>query len=1202
MKFHVAVLMVFLLAIQSLPLNQTSLVDDNTDYVGQKSTGVDLSVSDISFFYPNAADEQKYRMFSSNYPIQNFNRPETLFVIDAVINVDITIQVTIDNYGNTDSPQVDVNMLIKHNEYQNFELHNETNQISSIRANSNEITTFRITPTYSGNHSIVITPYTTIVDDNSGNDVMQSTFTVASHYFNCDDLSLWTVDPGWGVNSEIALSQGSACHIGNGQASTYQPNTVASLTTPVMDLSDAITSPLRSNGIAYFYTGSVAGGDSVKTYSMTPTNSWTELVSISGTVDNDFSDSADWQTWSINDGGVISPIIPSPQQNFHANSQFRFGFSSDAVNNDIGLWIDDIVIVYDQELRVSEYNISAVGIDIEGTVPDSWGKVTLGLTNTGNIAETFTPTVDNLPNEWQYYFSQTTGVSITEANGIYLEKGETKVIEFNYKPKYGENQGFFPVNFAVESKTHSAVNANIALQLEVTPDRIPEFLPLTGIVSCAPGKSCVTTTSITNAGGATDVFSLSLDYSSLPLGWSVAFSWNQAREIIVQPGFSVPIMLTYTVGSDAVPDSIGSFDIIAVSQNDSTRTDRMTIEIYASMVSNAFVYPNIVVDSNDISIAPGESQTVVFNVLNNASVQDIFETNMEFNSANNWVISEITPARLYLNAGDTGSFSVRITAPTTAQVGDDCPAYTASIISERSGQMFTTDSIDNLIISQINNIELTLIDYPASLSPGSKNVFSLMLANLGNGAVGATIDVDGIPDSWSYSNNHSVTNTVQLGEISEYRSIRYVELVIDIPSGIDFNQIFDITITALPNMYGDDIDLTDNFASVSLITEVVRDLGFSDAVSESRTQYVGNGTTNSVDFKIINRGNIDESDIRIFASVTTSDYNKPIPAYMSLGSNGLAYELFQSHPITISKNSTRMVSINIMIPEDIPLGANITVEFTITSSTNAFEPLVYQRFIEVDTLFQNVITIESNLSTDKANFANFWINTSTTNRRPFSLPINYQISFTLPHNWGILCQYVDGEGVLFDRMDVGEGYLLRPKTTFNNTPYSAATTYDTIFCEIKNSGSIATGVVEVYVNNTDNPPDDVKRHYANLTVEFPTSASKSSQAISPIGVVSISLLVGVSIILLAFRRYLTKTTATTAEQTTMSGPPISGPPISKPANLSQEQTEPSKNNEGERSARQPSGPPIPESGLPIGWSIEQWEYYGQQYLDMNNRE
>ena len=26
-------------------------------------------------------------------------------------------------------------------------------------------------------------------------------------------------------------------------------------------------------------------------------------------------------------------------------------------------------------------------------------------------------------------------------------------------------------------------------------------------------------------------------------------------------------------------------------------------------------------------------------------------------------------------------------------------------------------------------------------------------------------------------------------------------------------------------------------------------------------------------------------------------------------------------------------------------------------------------------------------------------------------------------------------------------------------------------------------------------------------------------------------------------------------------------------------------------------PPLPESGLPDGWSMEQWVHYGQQYLD-----
>ena len=30
---------------------------------------------------------------------------------------------------------------------------------------------------------------------------------------------------------------------------------------------------------------------------------------------------------------------------------------------------------------------------------------------------------------------------------------------------------------------------------------------------------------------------------------------------------------------------------------------------------------------------------------------------------------------------------------------------------------------------------------------------------------------------------------------------------------------------------------------------------------------------------------------------------------------------------------------------------------------------------------------------------------------------------------------------------------------------------------------------------------------------------------------------------------------------------------------------------------QTTGPPIPAEGIPAGWTEEQWQYYGQQYLD-----
>ena len=248
--------------------------ESNISYTSAKATGVDLTVTDISYSYPDAVDRSKYQMFSSNTPPINFNRPDSLFVTDAVIDTQIEIQIEISNIGDINSPNLDLNVLIIHNEYQDFEIFNATNQVNSIRGQSNAISSFKLIPTYSGNHSIIITPSMSVVDDNPSNDIMTSTFTVASHYFNCDDLSLWTVGQGWGMNSDSSLSQGSACHIGNGQSSTYSANLATNLITPVFDMSDAISNPTRTNGISFYYTGSLASGDFVRLYSMNPSNSW----------------------------------------------------------------------------------------------------------------------------------------------------------------------------------------------------------------------------------------------------------------------------------------------------------------------------------------------------------------------------------------------------------------------------------------------------------------------------------------------------------------------------------------------------------------------------------------------------------------------------------------------------------------------------------------------------------------------------------------------------------------------------------------------------------------------------------------------------------------------------------------------------------------------------------------------------------------
>jgi hypothetical protein len=63
-------------------------------------------------------------------------------------------------------------------------------------------------------------------------------------------------------------------------------------------------------------------------------------------------------------------------------------------------------------------------------------------------------------------------------------------------------------------------------------------------------------------------------------------------------------------------------------------------------------------------------------------------------------------------------------------------------------------------------------------------------------------------------------------------------------------------------------------------------------------------------------------------------------------------------------------------------------------------------------------------------------------------------------------------------------------------------------------------------------------------------------------------------------------------------PTSEGPPVQR-----QSFTEPSTpttstiNAQAVASETTLQGPPLPETGLPAGWTEEQWVYYGQQYLD-----
>ena len=195
------------------------------------------------------------------------------------------IEVTIRNDGNIASGIITVNLLILHNEYERFELANRTVTMNSLASNGQGTATFyNVFVNYSGNHSLVITPSFQGVDDNPSNDVFNRHYTVATMYFTCTSLVGWNAGSYWGTNTDTALSMGQACHVGQGQTGNYANNLQTNLMTPIMDMSDIVTNPTRTNGLTFFYTGSAQVNDNMKVYALDNTGTWDELANIAGTV------------------------------------------------------------------------------------------------------------------------------------------------------------------------------------------------------------------------------------------------------------------------------------------------------------------------------------------------------------------------------------------------------------------------------------------------------------------------------------------------------------------------------------------------------------------------------------------------------------------------------------------------------------------------------------------------------------------------------------------------------------------------------------------------------------------------------------------------------------------------------------------------------------------------------------------------------
>ena len=1163
----VAGILVLLLLLQLTPFEELQPVPQVEQT--SKNSGVDLSATEVSISYSNPSDESQYKMFSSNHPIVGFDRPKDLYVVDTVNATPMDIEVTIRNDGSTASGIITVQLLILHNEYERFELANRTVTMNSLASSGQGTATFyNVYVNYSGNHSMVVTPTFQGIDDNPSNDDLNRHYTVAHLYFTCTSLVGWNAGPYWGTSTDTSLSMGQSCHIGQGQFSSYGNNLQTDLMTPIWDMSDIVANPTRTNGLTFFYAGSAQPNDGMKVYAFDRQGNWDELANIAGTVGATLSN---WQTISNNHMGHTTPLIPADMaSHFHSNSRFKFTFTSDSAGTDVGYYFDDFVIVYDQSARIEEYNLDVSGVFTEGAIPGAWGKIRMQLTNTGNISDSLLPSVTNLPSDWNVAFSFPTGAGINPSTGVRLLPGESREIDVKLQPGPNESVGFVPLTFMAASLQNPGFSVQEGMQFQVAADRIPHIHVPEVKPRCAPGSSCAFYVEVENIGQATDVFDLQVAPKSLDAGWNVNLAFDQTPSVRLIPNQLQSVKFVMTVPAGETPDKTGDFWLTMLAQNDTSRTTTEAISIQASMISNALIeFDN---PSNDPTmLEAGERVEISYTITNQASRQDSFDLSVDYIPSIGWTIEEEQRPSIVINPGASTTFYVAVTAPSNAQANDMAPEFKPILTSTRSGMQYEGPSYSNILIETLYDSSITILSPPDVLAPGGMTVIQAELQNNGNGPTSVHVDLIDTPSTWTYDVRLDGVildePSIDLGVSYMGTNIETIEILLYVPMTEAAREIHTVTIGITPD--GEDIHPEDNQDSVDMITGSIHFPELNGSIMDIHALV---GSTQQINASVMNIGNALESSMDVGFTLSTSPPTSDIVAFLTAGIGGPTSSTGETLTFPMNAGTTTLLFIDVVIGENVPLNTRIVVTLFVEGGQDEEGNLIrieHQNLIMVDQQrkINMAMSPVGNATIEDSTIT--WLNMTSLSTQTE----NIQYSFAYPDQWQVRCD---------------ETLITNDQTINASLPYIRNTeSVKDIRCEIQRLGGPYTGDVTVSATNADSTiqfTDTQTYEFAKPAAEESFFAKNLNGPTMIAGAIGIIILAAIILILRKQREEFVE------EEEIIAGPPISQPVVVDASTM--QPTQPSPEPEVQH-----AGPPLPEGGLPDGWSMEQWVHYGQQYLD-----
>ncbi|MEE2748292.1 MAG: CARDB domain-containing protein [Candidatus Thermoplasmatota archaeon] len=875
---RLALWLVCILVVSTMPLSQAT----------QGRAGPDIVPTGAAVTYVSSTDHSNHAALSSQDPSTiGMNRPTDLWIIDGMLGLPQQIEITVENQGDSAAGSFNVDVEIIHDEYSDFILHSHRGTVNSLSAGASSSFTTSWTPDYSGNHTIRVTTLLSN-DANSNNDVGTRSLTIGNVYDRAEASGTWSLGTNWYVSNEASLSGSNSFHVGGSTSSSnYGNNWDTSLTSSIIDTSDAHPSPTRGYGVGFFYTGEAVDSDGYD-IDVWDGNSWQRITTtVTSSVDTDFSTTSG-SSWLINLNTVNGNGVPwwnIPASAMNSQFKYRINFHSNSAGTSIGYWFEDIVMFYDQKARPDEFAISASSGTSGHAQAGEWAETTVSFTNSGNLSDSIALSVSNLPSGWNHRFQHLTGSQIPDGVRIDLAKGETRTVKLLVQPAAGSPMGTTNVNVHGQS-TEATVSATTSTSFIVDPGYQPTWVEQDPGFPCAPGTACDFEITLRNDGDGQDTFSLSSSPVLNQDGWTFGLKWDQPTIVTVPKDGVEVVTITANLPQDALPGMRVNSEFTAISQADPDKVSKMRVNVTASMVSDA----EVGVDPSDTPpegwwITPGDYITVPFTIWNNATQQDSFTFSFDSTGVFGWTIELSTPESVIVAPGGTAIVQVKFTAPESAQANDPGPIVTPHIISTESGMVGSENIFSGIRVLQLHDVSLSM-DTPAfDITPGHVNEIQFEVENLGNGAENILFDLQGSPgwNWWVEFNSAVITGPLSLSTIYDGNSAALGSLWIDVPGNEEPGVVFALTFTA-SSVDGDDAtpeDSTFSWEYRTLMT-AIPELSEFDVGEDDVSLWIGQSASWTI--MLQNSGNTYDSGMRIRV---TSDKNLPGMVVQAVTSRGI---------------------------------------------------------------------------------------------------------------------------------------------------------------------------------------------------------------------------------------------------------------------------------------------------------------------------